>query len=136
MSVMLASPQSFMNLSGPPVCGLIRGMDTPLDHFMVLHDEMDLPLGRVQLKFGGSAAGHHGVESVIQSFGSPDFYRLRIGVGRPDRSNARDHVLSEFSKEERPTLTAVFDSSAPGLDDWIMGFFDRASQKLNTPPPA
>lgn len=129
--IMLAAPHSYMNLSGQPLTQLVRTLDISLDCFMLLHDEIDLPFGRLQLKRGGSAAGHRGVASVYQSIGSTEFFRLRIGVGRPDGST-RDYVLSDFSDADRQVLQASFDRLLDGLNDWITGETARAAQKINT----
>lgn len=120
-----------MNESGPPLTALVRTLGIPPDRLLILQDEMDLPLGRIQLKRGGSAAGHRGIESLYQTLGSTDFYRLRIGIGRPDRG-ARDYVLSEFSPEEMKSLDSAFDSAMDGLEIWIGGDPPKALQKLNS----
>ena len=78
-----AKPQTFMNLSGESVRPLLAWHKLSPDKLLVLHDELDLPPGRLRFKFGGGNAGHNGLKSITQQLGSPDFYRLRLGVGRP-----------------------------------------------------
>lgn len=98
--VILAKPQTYMNLSGEAVAPLARYYGIPLEHLLVIYDDMDLPLGRIRLRERGSSGGHNGLNSIIAHVGSDQFPRLRIGIGRPLRATARDFVLSRFDKEE------------------------------------
>ena len=129
--ILLARPRAYMNVSGPPLVGLLKSCNIPLERFLLIHDDIDFPVGRLQLKRGGSAAGHHGVESVYETLGSSDFHRLRIGVGRPNRST-KDYVLSDFTAGDMGDLERVFEKSVEGLDFWIDGHPSRAAQILNT----
>jgi peptidyl-tRNA hydrolase, PTH1 family len=92
-------PQTYMNEAGSSV-GPARGsLKVPLDRIIVLHDEIDLPFGEVRAKLGGGVAGHNGVRSLREGLGSPDFWRLRAGVGRPDSTDPEvvsNYVLSKF----------------------------------------
>jgi PTH1 family peptidyl-tRNA hydrolase len=94
-------PQTFMNESGDAV-GPARGaLGVPLDRVLVIHDEIDLPFGRIESRLGGGLAGHNGLKSLKQGLGSPDFQRIRVGVGRPDTTDPEivaAHVLSKFSE--------------------------------------
>jgi PTH1 family peptidyl-tRNA hydrolase len=100
-SVALLQPQTFMNDSGQSV-GPARGsLQLDLDHVIVIHDEIDLPFGRIESRLGGGLAGHNGLKSLKQGLGSPDFRRVRVGVGRPDSSDPEivsAHVLGRFSE--------------------------------------
>lgn len=129
--IRLAVPNAYMNENGPPLADLFHFFKIPPNHILILHDDIDLPLGRLQLKLGGSSAGHRGVESLYHALGNPDFYRLRIGVGRPDRS-AKDYVLSDFTAEENKTLAKIFRVGSDGIDLCIRGECEKAAQKLNT----
>jgi PTH1 family peptidyl-tRNA hydrolase len=98
----LLEPQTFMNESGRSVGAAVRFYKLPLASLLVVHDEVDLELGRLQVREGGGLAGHNGLRSVAAAVGSPDFVRLRVGVGRPERGDRRpvaDYVLSEFPPE-------------------------------------
>jgi peptidyl-tRNA hydrolase, PTH1 family len=98
----LLKPETYMNLSGSSLGAAARFYKVPLDSIAVVHDEVDLDPGRLQVRLGGGLAGHNGLRSVAQQVGSPDFARLRIGVGRPERGDPRpvaDFVLSEFPPE-------------------------------------
>jgi PTH1 family peptidyl-tRNA hydrolase len=100
--VTLLRPQTFMNESGRSVRAATRFYKTPLDRLLVVHDEVDLELGRMQARLGGGLAGHNGLRSIAREVGSSDFLRLRIGVGRPERGDPRpvaDFVLSPFPPE-------------------------------------
>jgi peptidyl-tRNA hydrolase, PTH1 family len=98
----LLRPQTFMNESGRSVAAAVRFFKVGPEDLLVVHDEVDLDPGRLQVRLGGGLAGHNGLRSVAQQVGSPDFARLRIGVGRPERGDPRpvaDFVLSEFPPE-------------------------------------
>jgi PTH1 family peptidyl-tRNA hydrolase len=102
MRLALLRPQTFMNESGRSVAAAVRFFRVEPEDLLVVHDEVDLDPGRLQLRLGGGLAGHNGLRSVAQQVGSPDFARLRIGVGRPERGDPRpvaDFVLSEFPPE-------------------------------------
>jgi PTH1 family peptidyl-tRNA hydrolase len=94
-------PQTYMNESGNAV-GPARGaLGVPLDRVLVIHDEIDLPFGRIESRLGGGLAGHNGLKSLKQGLGSPDFQRVRVGVGRPDTTDPEivsAHVLGKFSE--------------------------------------
>jgi peptidyl-tRNA hydrolase, PTH1 family len=100
-AVALLEPQTFMNDSGTSV-GPARGaLQLDLDHVIVVHDEIDLPFGRIESRVGGGLAGHNGLKSLKQGLGSPDFRRVRVGVGRPDTTDPEivsAHVLGKFSE--------------------------------------
>jgi PTH1 family peptidyl-tRNA hydrolase len=111
--VVLAKPQTFMNLSGEAVGKLVRKYGVKPDRLIVVHDELDLPLGKIRIRQGGSSAGHKGIISIVEHTGTEEFIRLRVGIGRPDaegkteRDDVIDHVLSDLSPEERATIDRV-----------------------------
>lgn len=110
--VVLAKPQSYMNLSGGPVAALARKFSVKPDGITILHDDIDVPLGKVKDKVGGGAGGHNGISSVAQQLGTADFRRIRIGVGRPPAGeNAADYVLAPFDEGERTALKAAIEES-------------------------
>jgi peptidyl-tRNA hydrolase, PTH1 family len=101
--VVLLKPETFMNESGRAVSGAMRFFKLDPDAVLVVHDESDLPRGRLQARRGGGLAGHNGLRSVAQHLGTPDFLRLRVGVGRPERGDRRtlaDYVLADFEPHE------------------------------------
>ena len=103
--VALLEPETFMNESGRAVSAASRFFKVPVEGILVVHDEVDLDVGRLQARAGGGLAGHNGLRSISSSLGSQDFLRLRVGVGRPERGDPRpvaDHVLSPFGAEDDP----------------------------------
>jgi len=110
--VVLARPQTYMNLSGQAVSRLVMKYHISPDNLLVIHDDLDLPLGRIRLRRGSSSGGHKGIESIIAELGSPDFLRIRVGVGRPTagvktEADIIDYVLSDFSADEMKTVSRV-----------------------------
>jgi PTH1 family peptidyl-tRNA hydrolase len=132
--LVLLKPQTFMNLSGQSVQPAAAFFKVPVDHVLVLHDELDLPFGEVRLKVGGGHAGHNGLRSMIQSMGSADFVRVRIGVGRPApgfRGEVADWVLSGFDPVERAQLPDVLGRSIEATLDVVARGASAATNKLN-----
>jgi PTH1 family peptidyl-tRNA hydrolase len=112
----LVRPQTFMNVSGPPVASFARRRRVPVERVVACHDEIDLPLGALKLKRGGSTAGHRGLESVVGALRDPGFYRVRLGVGRPrGRREAADHVLDRFAKAEREQVELLVEEAADAV---------------------
>lgn len=106
--VYIAKPYTYMNNSGLAVVNLIETYSISPEEIMVIHDDLDIPLGRLKLKFGGSSGGHHGIESIVREIKTEKFYRLRVGIGRPkDKNKVTEYVLSPFLREEEQTLYKV-----------------------------
>lgn len=116
--VWLLEPQTFMNLSGRAVRDAVRDLSLTTDSVWVAHDEMDLPLCRLRIKIGGSAAGHNGVQSIISALGSDGFVRFRVGVGKQPAPGPRAgvrYVLGGFSRSEAAALSSVLAGVADAL---------------------
>jgi len=105
----LIIPESYMNNSGVSIQTAASFYKIPVEEILIVHDELELPLGCLSLKFSGGLGGHNGLRSIRECFGSVDFWRLRIGIGRPDSefSSVYDWVLSDFSKTEEELLNAA-----------------------------
>lgn len=102
---LFCKPQTFMNLSGESIWAIAHFYKIKSEHILVIHDEIDLPTGKIQLKLGGSSAGHNGLKSTIEKLWTKDFWRLRIGVNRPTtKEEVVDYVLSTFKPEEKKFL--------------------------------
>ena len=113
--LMLLAPQTWMNLSGDsvqPMCAFFR---VPPAELLVVHDDIDLPFGELKVKIGGGHAGHNGLRSIAGRLSSPDFLRLRVGVGRPEEATVADHVLTPFTRAERTDLPRVIEAGADAV---------------------
>src|SRR5215472_14144198 len=115
--VVLAKPMTFMNVSGGPVRALRGFYKVPGDRIVVIHDELDIPFDTVRLKLGGGDNGHNGLRSVTAALGTRDYYRIRIGIGRPPgRMDPADFVLRDFSAAEREALPVLLSRSADAAE--------------------
>lgn len=111
--MLLVKSRTFMNESGPSYASVARKHDIQPDHVIAAHDDLDLDFGALRVKFGGSTAGHHGLDSLVAGFRTPDFYRLRLGIGRPPgRQDPLDFVLRPFSKTEQEVVVVLVDQAA------------------------
>ena len=115
--LLLTAPGTFMNVSGPPIASLARKRGIPVERVVVCHDEIDLAFGALRIKRGGSTAGHHGLDSLVEAFRSPDFYRVRIGIGRPaaGRWENVNFVLGPFSKREKDEVAVLIEDAADAV---------------------
>ncbi len=131
--IILAKPQTFMNLSGQAVQNLARFYKIPLEeNLMLVHDDLDLPFGTIRLRPGGGAGGQKGVKSTIQHLGTNDFPRLRLGIGRPPgRMDAAAYVLQDFPKADEQILSETLDRAADAVFAFIDDGLDAAMNKYN-----
>ena len=132
--IWLMKPQSYMNLSGKPIRGLLDYYRLPPEQLLVVHDEIDLPPGTVRLKRGGGHGGHNGIRDVIQHCGR-DFMRLRVGVGHPgEKDKVTGHVLKKASSDIDPLLQRSVDEAADIIPVLIDKGLDEAMKELHTRP--
>jgi PTH1 family peptidyl-tRNA hydrolase len=111
--LVLTGPGTYMNESGPPIAGMARRRRIPAARIVACHDEIDLPFGALRVKVGGSTAGHHGLDSLVRALRTPDFYRVRIGVGRPPTREANiDYVLRPFPPRQREEVALLVEEAA------------------------
>ena len=124
--VVLASPQTYMNRSGRSVSLLVKKFNVSLNNLLVIHDDLDLPLGKIRIRQGGSAGGHKGVGSIITELGSQNFIRIRVGIGRPIKNEGFTefseadiiaYVLSDFTPDEKQAIFQVI----PTVSEAILG---------------
>lgn len=113
--MVLCKPETFMNLSGRAVAAVARFYQIPADSILVVLDEMALPLGRLRLRAGGSAAGHNGMKSVMEVIGTQDIARLRMGIGGAAPGEAVGHVLGKFRKDEWPAVEEMLARSEEAI---------------------
>jgi peptidyl-tRNA hydrolase, PTH1 family len=131
-SVVLARPASFMNESGRPVRQLLSWYKIPIEHFVVIHDELDIKFGEVRIKQGGGTAGHNGLKSIVAHVGSQDFIRVRIGVSRPSGpQDPADYVLNDFSPAQRKELDEVLERAATAVEAILEQGAERAMNQIN-----
>ena len=131
--MILAKPLSYMNTSGGPVSSLMKFFDVPVSRVLVVHDELDIDAGLVRVKVGGGHAGHNGLRDIISATESPDFARIRVGVGRPPgRQDAADFVLKDFSSTERKDmLPLLLETSADAIEAVVSRGVLEAQQTYN-----
>ena len=132
-SILLLRPQTMMNLSGESVQAAIRFFRHTPDELLVVHDDVEVPFGSVGLRKGGGLAGHNGLRSIAGCLATREFWRLRIGVGRPPRGDLHGHVLGRFSPQEEAELPAILDTAAGLLLDGLRQGFTETNGK-DTPP--
>jgi len=133
--VLLLEPQTFMNLSGTSLGQAARFYKVPPADVLVVHDELDLPFGKLQLKSGGGTGGHNGLNSIRESWGEESYGRLRFGIDKPQGPNAKDrvigHVLGDFSKEERDALPEFIGRAVDGCELWAKDGMQKAMNTFN-----
>lgn len=133
MWIVLAKPLTYMNLSGEAVGPLARFFKIPPERIIVVYDEIDLPLGTIRLKVGGGTAGHHGLDSLVTMLGTPEFVRVRLGVGRPTgRRAGADHVLKPFTKKEEPSASIMVEEAADAVVAIVREGAEAAQNRFNT----
>jgi PTH1 family peptidyl-tRNA hydrolase len=132
--VLLAKPLTFMNLSGRAAGDLLRFYKVPLEHLLVVADDVNLPLGKLRGRASGTEGGHNGLRSIADQFGTIDYARLRVGVGRGDmRRDLADHVLARFEPEEQPVVNETVARAADAVETWIA---DGIGKMMNTYNPS
>jgi PTH1 family peptidyl-tRNA hydrolase len=131
--VLLARPYTYMNRSGVAVGCLVRKYRLSLSDLLVIYDDMDLPPGQIRLRPGGSAGGHHGMESIIAALGSPDFARLRIGIG-PPAGDPIDYVLGTFAEGEREAAAGAISRAAEAVECLLRQGIEAAMNRYNQAP--
>src|SRR5512143_3464283 len=130
--LILAKPQTFMNLSGQSVQGLLHFYKIPLTNFMVLSDDLDIPFGTIRIRAAGGPGGQRGMWSIIENLGTKEFPRLRLGIGPPPgRMEPADYVLQNFSKDEQQTLSEVLDHAAQAVFAFVTHGLNKAMNEFN-----
>lgn len=131
-SLVLAKPQTFMNLSGEAVASLLRFYDLPLDNLLVCYDDLDLPVGTIRLRPQGGSAGQNGVKSIIEQLGTQNFPRLRLGIGRPPgRMPAAAYVLQDFDKFDSNVIEQTLDKALAAIEVFVREDLNAAMNKFN-----
>lgn len=130
--VILAKPQTYMNLSGQAVAALVRFYKVPLENLLVVYDDVDLPFGLLRLRPSGGSGGQKGMQSIIRTLGTQEFPRLRIGIDRPPgRMEASDYVLQDFSSEQAEALPEILQRGVEAVLTFIDEGLDAAMNQYN-----
>jgi PTH1 family peptidyl-tRNA hydrolase len=133
--LILAKPQTYMNLSGQSIASLVNFYKIPLENLLVAYDEVDLPFGRIRIRPSGGSAGHKGIASIIERLGTQDFPRMRLGVGRPPGTKgAASYVLKNFSGEDAEFLPHVLDRAAEAIFTFVDQDLETAMNQYNPKP--
>ena len=130
--IILAKPQTFMNLSGQSVQGLMHFYKLPLENLLIAHDDLDLPVGTIRIRPDGRSAGQKGMTSTIERLGTDEFPRLRLGIGRPPgQMQAPDYVLQNFSDADMKVITDTLNQAVEAVLTFVTDGLDIAMNKFN-----
>lgn len=132
--MVLAKPLTYMNLTGGPVSALARFHDIAPERVIAVHDEIDIPFNTLKLKLGGGEGGHNGLRDMTRALGTKDYYRVRVGVGRPPgRQDTADFVLKDFGTVEKKELPFLLDDAADAVERLITDGLLEAQQRFHPP---
>lgn len=132
--LVIAKPNGYMNTSGGPVSALLKFYSLTVDRLIVIHDELDIPFDAVRLKRGGGHGGHNGLRDIQKAAGSPEFTRVRVGIGRPPgRQDAADFVLKDFAGAERQALPNLLSDAADAVEAVASDGLVAAQQRFHAP---
>jgi PTH1 family peptidyl-tRNA hydrolase len=130
--LILAKPQTYMNLSGQSAQGLLNFYKIPVENMLIAHDDLDIPFGTIRIRPKGGPGGQGGMASTIEQLGTKDFPRLRLGIGRPPgRMDPADYVLQNFSREEMKYLSEIVDRAADATLTFVVDGLNKAMNKYN-----
>ncbi len=131
--LVLARARSYMNESGGPAAALVQFYKVPVDRVVAVHDELDIPFDTMRVKLGGGDNGHNGLRSIRSALGSGEFYRVRVGIGRPPgRRSPSDFVLSSYTAEERKILPLQVDRAADAVEALVREGLEQAQSRFNS----
>lgn len=134
--LVLAKSNGYMNTSGGPASALAGFYSIPPERVVVVHDELDIPFDTLKLKVGGGHGGHNGIRDIAKALGTPDFARVRVGIGRPPgRQDPADWVLAEFASSERRNLPILIADAADAAELVVEEGITAAQQKVHAPRP-
>jgi PTH1 family peptidyl-tRNA hydrolase len=134
--VLLGKAHAFMNENGPAFASLVRKHRVEPDHVIAVHDEIDIPFGALRVKLGGSTAGHNGVRSLAAALRTQDFFRVRLGVGRPaGRRDPADWVLEDFAKQQGADVAILVDDGADAVLSIVRDGLEATQDRFNRSGP-
>ena len=130
--IILAKPQTYMNLSGQAAQGLLNFYKIPMENMLIAHDDLDIPFGTIRIRPKGGPGGQGGMASTIEKLGTKDFPRLRLGIGRPPgRMDPAAFVLQDFSREEMKLISEILDRAADAALEFVVSGLSAAMKKYN-----
>jgi peptidyl-tRNA hydrolase, PTH1 family len=129
--VTLLKPHTFMNNSGVSVAAAMKKLNLYSDQLIVVHDDLDLPLGRLRIGIGLSSGGHKGLQSIIDHLGTKDFIRVRLGIGHPEKQDVVDYVLEHFSGEEKAEADKMIEEACRAVETLVAGTLEKAQNIYN-----
>ena len=131
--LILATTRTYMNQSGIPVRNLLGDLKLRPDHLIVVHDELDIDLGQIRAKFGGGDNGHNGLKSIRAVIGTGDYFRVRVGIGRPvGRMEVTDWVLTNFAASEKDTLAEMVSLAADAVESLVINGLEKTQSTYNS----
>lgn len=130
-SVVLVKPLTFMNKSGLAVKEVLSSFNIPTERLIVIHDDLDMDIGRIKIRRAGSSGGHNGIRSIIEQIGTKDFIRVKIGIGKDPSISTEDYVLSKFRLEERPLIKEAIETAVEAVESIISEGVERAMNIYN-----
>jgi PTH1 family peptidyl-tRNA hydrolase len=134
LKVILAKPQTFMNLSGEAVERLARFYQAAPENILVIYDDLDLPVGKIRLRPEGGSGGHKGMKSIIEHLGTNGFPRLRVGIGRPSHGDPVDYVLGGFTSDDQFAMDEAYERVVSAVELWLAEGIVVAMNKYNLNP--
>lgn len=129
--VMFLKPQEYMNLSGNVVGKFINFFDIDVCDVLIIHDDLDLPVGRIKLRARGSSGGHNGLKNIESNFGTQEYKRVKIGISNDKRFDTKDYVLGRFSSSDMDILNGILDMMPSLFHDYLVFSFDKLMSKYN-----
>ncbi|MEW6143169.1 MAG: aminoacyl-tRNA hydrolase [Chloroflexota bacterium] len=139
VDIVVAKPQTYMNASGEAVAQLVDRYRIALEDILVVHDDLDLPLGRIRLRSSGSSGGHKGLKSIVAEVGSEEFARLKVGIGRPERDSGIEtvvgYVLGDFKPDESGLVEEVIERAVAAMERFVTRGITMAMNEYNAPSP-
>lgn len=129
--IILLKPLSYMNLSGTVVAKYANYFKINSNDILIIHDDLDMPTGKIKLKSNSSSGGHNGIKNIIQELQTPNFNHLKIGISKDNRIDVKDYVLGKFTKEETEILNNIIETTDNIIDDYLQTSFDKLMNKYN-----
>jgi PTH1 family peptidyl-tRNA hydrolase len=129
--ILLIEPLLYMNMSGMVIKKILLRFPVHPEHLIVIHDDLDIQLGKIKIRRNGSSGGHKGIESIIQHIGSQDFIRLKVGIGRDEGIAAEDYVLRRFKRHDLPIIKEIIHTAADAVYSIVTEGVERTMNRFN-----